>query len=805
MSSQATLPIEVTPQISPTPVWPFILYGLTGFTGVLAEQGFEKYLSLLVGATAAASAAVIATYFLGFALGSWLIGAMIRAGRLRYPLRTYGLLELLIGVSCILFAYVFHPIIGALAPWQSIFSSPITKFAVRFAFGSLLILPSAALMGASFPLIAHVVDRGNASHGHSWLRAYASNLTGAVIAALSGAYAILPWIGIRGAFWLCLGICASVFGVCVVAGRDEQPLGISVQDRRRINRDAMDRDGWMLLAGAFVSGFVFFALEVLWTHLIAAAIGSSVYAFSAMLTMVLLGLFIGAFRVDQLPSSRISYSRIFQFSALLLVIQLRLWDYGQAFFLIKLPPVLSNFFGAEAFKLALAALLIVPSAAMLGSIYPCLLRSPVLERPGCSYLVGYVNTWNALGCLVGAVSGVFVLIPVLGAEWSLKLIVFAALALGFIFAWRENPSAKALLRTGLGIAVVLAYALLIKWDHRLIASGLNVFFGQPSSSAPASPPGPQTQEESEKLVFFREDVQGGMTSVVEISKRGTGTDKILLTNGKYEGTDNLTNQGRAQIGFAAIPSLYTRQFERALLIGLGTGHSALALDRMGYRDVDIAEFAPGIIAASRQQFSQLTEGVLDFPNVHLKVEDGRNVLLTDRRQDYDLITVEITSIWFAGATNVYSREFYQLARERLRPGGVLQQWLQFHHISPREIESVVATVRSVFPYVSVWFTGDQGMIVATAEPQSPIDGREALLTQRMRLLIKADREQQDQVAHEILTARVLSPASVDRMIANVPPIINTDHNRWLEYATPQYNVSAVDWNSRNLLFLRSFE
>jgi spermidine synthase len=805
VSIQATLPVDVTPQIKTTPAWPFLLYGLTGFTGVLAEQGFEKYLSLLVGATAAASAAVIATYFLGFALGSWLIGAMIRSGRLRYPLRTYGWLELLIGASCVLFAYMFHPITGALAPWQSIFSSSVAKFAVRFGLGSLLILPTAALMGASFPLIAHVVDRGNASHGHSWLRAYASNLTGAIVAALSGAYVILPWIGIRGAFWLCFVICALVFAVCFAAGRREEPLSVSAEDRPSANREALDRDGWMLLTGAFVSGFMFFALEVLWTHLIAAAIGSSIYAFSAMLTMVLVGLFIGAFRVDRLASSKISYSRIFQFSALLLVIQLRLWDYGQVLFLVKLPPVLSNFYGAEAFKLALAALLIVPSAAMLGSIYPCLLRSPVLERPGCSYLVGYVNTWNALGCLAGAISGVFLLIPLLGAEWSLKLIIFAALAVGLVFAWRENPAAKAVIRAGLGIAVVLVYALLIKWDHRLLASGLNVFFGQPSSSTPASPSSPQPREESEKLVFFREDVQGGMTSVVQISRRDAGTEKILLTNGKYEGTDNLTNQGRAQIGFAAIPSLYTAEFGRALLIGLGTGHSALALDRMGYRDVDIAEFAPGIIDASRKQFSHLTEGVLDFPNVHLKVEDGRNVLLTNPNQKYDLITVEITSIWFAGATNVYSREFYDLARKRLQPGGVLQQWLQFHHISPREIESVVATVRSIFPYVSVWFTGDQGMIVATAEPQSPVAGREAQLTERMRLLIKADREQQDQVAHDIFTARVLNPASVDRMLAAIPAVINTDHNRWLEYATPQYNVSAVDWTSRNLLFLRGFE
>lgn len=801
MSTQTIPLVEARSVTNRSALWPFVLYGVTGFTGVLAEQAFEKYMSLLVGATAAASAAVIATYFLGFALGSWFAGAMIRRGRLRYALRTYGFIELLVGISCVVFSYVFHPFVGAVAPWQGVFSSGIAKFAARFLLGSVMVLPSAALMGASFPMIAQVVDRGNSSHGHSWLRVYASNLIGAVVAALGGAYAILPWIGVRGAFWLCFSLCAAVCAACFIAGRGEEPVNLVSQCRAERERAPVG-DGWILLAGAFFSGFVFFGLEVLWTHLIATAIGCSVYAFAAMLTTVLVGLFLGALRIDKLTDSKISYSRIFQFSALLLVIQLRLWDWGQAFFLIRLPAVLSNFYGAEAFKLALAGLLIIPSAAMLGSIYPCLLRSPILERPGNSYLVGYLNTWNALGCLTGAVAGVFLLIPVFGAEWSLKLIVIAALALGMIFAWRENPSSKALFRTGAGIGLVLIYALMIHWDHRLIASGLNVFFGQPASSAPPAA-GPQPRL-TEKMVFFHEDVQGGMTSVMAITS-DTGTDKILQTNGKYEGTDNFANQGRAQIGFAVIPTLYTRDMGRALLIGLGTGHSALALERLGYRDVDIAEFAPGIIEASRTQFSHLTEGVLDLPNVHLHVEDGRNVLLTNPARSYDLITVEITSIWFAGATNVYSQEFYQLARQRLRPGGAMQQWLQFHNISPREVESVIATVRSVFPYVSCWFTGDQGMLVATLEPQIAMPGRESLVTERMRSLVKLDRAQQDEIAREILNARLLGPASVDRMIAAVPAIINTDHNRWLEYATPPYNTSPVDWNSRNVAFLRSFE
>jgi len=85
--------------------WPFVLYALTGFTGLLAEQGFEKYVTLLTGATAAGAAVVIFAYFLGFAGGSAVAGALLERGAIRAPLRTYGVLELLIGVSCVLFSF----------------------------------------------------------------------------------------------------------------------------------------------------------------------------------------------------------------------------------------------------------------------------------------------------------------------------------------------------------------------------------------------------------------------------------------------------------------------------------------------------------------------------------------------------------------------------------------------------------------------------------------------------------------------------------------------------------------------------
>jgi spermidine synthase len=294
------------------------------------------------------------------------------------------------------------------------------------------------------------------------------------------------------------------------------------------------------------------------------------------------------------------------------------------------------------------------------------------------------------------------------------------------------------------------------------------------------------------MLYFREAAQGGITTVVESTTVRDGqpvTTRTLLTNGKFEGNDG--GEMQAQRGVSIVPSQFVPGFERALLIGLGTGQSAYALKQLGYREVDVAEYAPGIAEAAATYFTHLNHAVLSDPSVRLVLEDGRNLLLTDADRRYDLITSEITSIWFAGATNVYAIEFYELAKRRLAPGGVLQNWVQLHTISRAEIASAIATARAVFRYVSFWNVGGQGMFVATDRPQEITPERTAYLDGRL-----GDPEAVAKVAND----RLMSPAAVDAMIAELHPVINTDHNRWIEYATPRYNGTSHDWKAENLAY-----
>lgn len=783
---------------------PIGLYALTGFSGVLAEQGFEKYIALLVGATVYSSATVIFAYFLGFGLGAWVLAAFARRGWISRPLLTYGILELLVGVTCVTFTYGFHPLSAHLAPFQSSNDSMLQRLAVRFAFGAILILPSAALMGASFPLIAQALEDGEEPRESRLIVAYGANLLGAFAAAVGGAYAILPAIGVRGAMWLCGGIGAVVFATTVLLPEPESRAAAGV--KVEVPLECID-DQALLLVTALLSGLVFFTLEVLWTHLIATLLGASVYAFASMLALVLLGLFFGALRARRTsePASAAAFSKVLGRSALLLILQFRLWDYIQIGFLAQIPGWMKSFYTVEGFKFLLGALLIVPPSALLGTLYPMLLRHPTLRRPGASWFVGYLNLANSVGCLAGAILGVFFFIPVLGTEWSLKIIVVALAVTGSVFLWRERPGRTAFLKTVGAGTLFFGYALTWHWNQLLLTSGQNTYFGRsdkPAVPAKSASDGPSATNLG--IMFFEENAQGGFTTVVQIDYANLPPKRMLLSNGKFEGTDDLSAQGFAQIAFASIPSQFTEGFGRALQIGLGTGQSADTLVRLGFNTVDIAEFAPGIVHASSRWFQNVNGNVLAEPNVRLHLEDGRNYLQLAPARSFDVISIELSSVWFAGATNLYSREFYEMAKSRLTPGGALQQWVQFHHTRPRELGVQIATLRSVFPFVSVWSSGGQGMMVATMHPQELTEARRTYIAERLRSLNNVPESQRKSLEAHIFDSQLLSPAAVDRLLSQGQYGINTDHNRWIEYATPRYNWTDDDDGAANLAWLKTF-
>jgi spermidine synthase len=165
--------------------------------------------------------------------------------------------------------------------------------------------------------------------------------------------------------------------------------------------------------------------------------------------------------------------------------------------------------------------------------------------------------------------------------------------------------------------------------------------------------------------------------------------------------------------------------------------------------------------------------------------------------------MEISSVWFAGATTLYSENFYRLAASRLKAGGVFQQWIQFHHIGTTELQAAIVTVRRAFPYVSVWVVGGQGVLVGSFTPQAVQPVSLAALRERGDRLGWRAAERETRL-RRLLTARLLAPPDVDALARACPWPVNTDRNRWLEYTTPRYNYVRRDLRHENVIALSAW-
>jgi spermidine synthase len=188
----------------------------------------------------------------------------------------------------------------------------------------------------------------------------------------------------------------------------------------------------------------------------------------------------------------------------------------------------------------------------------------------------------------------------------------------------------------------------------------------------------------------------------------SGAERSLTVNGNHEastgGSMSYVHHRIGHLAMAVHPLART-----ALVVGLGGGATAGALSRHSGVDVDIVELSESVVRAA-PFFESINYGVLSRPNVHLRIDDGRNYLmLTPRR--YDVITADVIHPIFAGSGNLYSAEYFRLMRNVLNPGGLVVQWVAG---TEAEYKTIARTFLSVFPETTVW--GDGSLLLGSVDP-----------------------------------------------------------------------------------------
>ena len=249
-------------------------------------------------------------------------------------------------------------------------------------------------------------------------------------------------------------------------------------------------------------------------------------------------------------------------------------------------------------------------------------------------------------------------------------------------------------------------------------------------------------------------------------------------------------------------------FDRALVIGLGTGTTLGTYTAYPWQQIDVVEISPSIVEAAQRYFSGPARHALSDPRVKLSIDDGRNFLLLSN-ESYDLIGMELTSVWFAGAASLYSREYYALTRAHLTPRGIFQQWVQLHHIHTEAFATILNTLRVEFAHVALFYGGGQGILVSS---EAPLVARRQRLAPLNVTLLRQGLLPNERPLEQLLSDVVLFGNDLDEFLEATARVagstrsnlISTDDNLYLEYATPLGNV--LPWSTREdlIALLRSY-
>ncbi|MEM7601164.1 MAG: fused MFS/spermidine synthase [Verrucomicrobiota bacterium] len=664
-----------------------VLFFLSGFAGLVYQVLWMRELGLLFGTTVHAAATTTVSFFIGLGVGSAFFGERLNLSK--SPLRTYGLLELAVGVSAILF-------FGLLGAYHAIYPGVVAALGdnsevllvVKFLLAVVVLFPPAFCMGGTLPVISRFLTAGYdpAVLGKRVPIFYGINTMGAATGALSAGFFLPRWIGMTGSYWLATGVMAAVGIVAIGLSRFHSSKSAEASGGNQNEGDLAKLNIPREITGlAFFSGFSTLALQVLWIRMFAQTLHNSVYTYSTILVTFLVALAVGAWIASWLARS--FGNRASQVLVWLLLI---------AGVLTLASPSLFHYLGSdqggylgdsenwpEYLRLVFTAagMTIFPAAVALGIIFPFLLKLSEKQANGDGgRVVGRLAAMNTAGAVLGSLVAGFFLLDLFGLWASIRLLGVCYLVLVFALSFltftqkeiNENRSWSS------RVAAALFLMLFLTWFDPV---RLPVVYHLPI-------------ERKETLL----KVDEGSDATVAVIRRDDEM-RIKVNNFYVLGSSGSTDNERLQ---GHLPLLVHQDPQNVFLLGLGTGITAGgALQVDGVGEITVAELLPGVIEAAREFFRPWLNGLFENERVRVLAEDGRNFLAVTREK-YDVIIADLFIPWRTGVGGLYTREHYERSFERLEPGGIYAQWLPLYQLTENEFASIANTMRQVFPRVTVW-------------------------------------------------------------------------------------------------------
>ncbi len=752
-----------------------LAYGVSGAASLIYEVTWTRLLTLEMGHGVVAASTVLAAFMGGLAVGSAAGGYF--GGRLSptQALRAYAILEVIVAILAALLPFELAAVRPLLANVYADGSPGVMFSLSRLALSLFLLAAPAAAMGATFPVTSRWMVRGAAhvAADAGWL--YTVNTIGAALGAVLAGFLLLPTFGLRltTQAGVALNLTAAAIALWIAARANRLPARANVPTARAKRVKPKTEEAgllWIAAAALGLSGTASLALQVVWTRLAALILGPTTYAFSLVVAVFIGGLAVGSALGSRL-AARVRQPVVGLAICLLSSVGLAI---AAATAVDRALLVMAGFvtasdasFGGLLVRQALlVAALIAPMTVAFGAAFPFAVAVGFRSDAKIVPDLGLIYAVNTGGAIVGALLAGFVLINSLGLHDTIRFVAVAVGAGTFalLLAARVRGRSRVIGFAGCALVTFLG-VFLPSWNQPLLSSGVYKYAADMGEI--------DTWITAGRLLYYRE----GATATVSV--REALGNRSLSIDGKVDassGADMLT-----QRLLAHVPLLLHPDPHRVGILGLGSGVTLGAALRHPVTQADVLEILPEVVQASGFFASENHQALAD-PRTRLIVGDGRLHLMLSRSK-YDVIVSEPSNPWIAGIASLFTREFFETARDNLAPGGVLCQWAHTYDMSDRDLRSIVSTFLSVFPHGSLWLIGKGDvLLVASAEP---LDKRLGEMTRHW---------ERPGVADDLLDVGVREPFDLLSMfVAEGPALagyaagapVQTDDRSQLEFSGPR--------------------
>jgi spermidine synthase len=685
----------------------FLIFTISGFSGLIYESIWSHYLKLFLGHAAYAQSLVLIIFMGGMALGSWIASRF--SSRSKSPLLLYAAVELIIGLAALVFHGLFTSLIDVF--YSTVLpatGSPVTGAVLKWLAASVLIMPQSILLGMTFPLMsAGIIRRYPETPGGSIAMLYFTNSIGAAIGVLASGFWLIKLVGLPGTI-LSAGLLNIVLAVIVWVLLRLDPIPHSTPIRAEQTAVGQNSLRQLFLIAAFITGAASFIYEISWIRMLSLVLGATTHSFELMLSAFITGLAFGGLwirrRIDRIDSPlRFSaYVQVIMGMLALLTIPVYMMSFQWMEWLLKALDVTDAGYAGYSFAShAIALSVMLPTTFMAGMTLP--LFTYVLIRQGQGEgSIGQVYAANTIGAIAGVILAVHIGLPTVGLKGM--IIVGAALdiGLGLILLSRDPVETRRQVRLGagamVGVGAIVLTLMMVNVNQLVLVSGV-YRHGNPQMTA------------GQKVAFYRD----GKTATVSLLADPEGI-VILSTNGKPDASIQMlpgrpyTTDEITMVIAGTVPLAYMPDAKEVANIGMGSGLTThVMLAHEGIRRIDTIEIELAMVEAATG-YGKFVERAFSDRRSKIHIEDAKT-FFSLHNNVYDIIIAEPSNPWVNGVASLFSLEFYRTIQAHLRDDGLFIQWIQLYEFDDQLAESILKALSQNFSDYVVYTTDGSNILL----------------------------------------------------------------------------------------------